>query len=149
MAQFTLTATDTAPKGVLATGSATSYTTSRVIEGSGTSWLGDVDGGDFLHDRTNDQIRQVDYVVSDTEIILKEAFATAINNTQVYVVKGDAKQISVAANGGDIAIKDKNDNTSTIYDGSSLTPTPDIRDAVAPFIIKATTAASAVCTTTP
>lgn len=149
MAQFVLTSTDTAPVGVLLTGSATSDPNSKVIAGSGSSWLGEVDGGDYLHDRVGDQIRRVEYVVSDTEIILSQAFAAAVSNTQLYVVKGDARQISVAAEGGNISIVDTQDNDSVIVDGSSLTPAPNIHGAVEPFIIKATSAASAYCTTTP
>lgn len=149
MAQFTLTATDTVPRSSSLTGTVTSYTTSRVIEGSGTKFLSEVNGADWIYDSSNGEIRQVDYVVSDTEIILVTPFATGFTGASVKVAKGDKRQISIAAKGGDITIIDGEDNTSAITDGSSLTPEANTHKRVNPIIVQATSAASAYCSTTP
>jgi hypothetical protein len=149
MATFILTAEDTAPKSTSVSGTVSSFGTSRVITGSGTSFLSEVNGGDYIVNLTTNELRQVDFIISDTEIILKTAFATPFTGATVRATKGDSLEISVGAAGGDIPIIDKFDNVSSIVDGSSLTPRPDYRDAVSPFIIQATTAATAYCTTTP
>lgn len=149
MAQFVLISEDTAPKSTTVTGTVTSYAGSRVIEGSGTTFLADFSGGDYVVNFTTNELRKIDFVVSNTEIVLVTAFGTAFAAATVKATKGDSRQISVAAEGANIPIIDVNDNTTAIVDGSSLTPAASNRHAVAPFIIQATTAASAYCTTTP
>jgi len=149
MAQFTLTATDTVPRSSSVTGTVTSYANSKTVTGSGTSFLTEVMGGNWLYDTSGNQIKQVDYVVSDTELVLKSAFATPLSGATVKLTRGDMRQISIAASGGDITIVDGQDNTSTIKDNSSLTPEMDIKRKVDPIIVQATSAASAFCSTTP
>jgi hypothetical protein len=149
MAQFTLTATDTVPRSSSLTGTVTAFTTSRVIEGSGTKFLSEVSGADWIYDSSNGEIRQVDYVVSDTEINLMTAFATGFTGASVKVAKGNKRQISIGAKGGDITIIDGEDNTSAIVDGSSLTPEGNKYKRVNPIIVQATSAATAYCSTTP
>lgn len=148
MAQFTLTSEDTVPRSSTVTGTITAFTESRVITGASTTFLAEVNGGDFIVDFTNNQLREVEYVKTNTEIVLKSAFGTALSGATVKVAKGDKLQISVAASGGNVAIIDSEDNTSAIVDGSSLTPQAGSKNRVKPFIVQATTAASAYCTTT-
>lgn len=48
------------------------------VRGSGTTFLTDVRAGDYLH--ANDVVREVDYVVSDTLLVLKSGFPTDITS---------------------------------------------------------------------
>jgi len=148
MPQITLTNTDTLPLSEAVTGTVTANTTNKVVTGTDTTFLADVKSGYYLYDATNDQLRKVNYVNSDTELILYKPFATALTDATVKVTKGNARQISVAASGGDIVIVDSYDNTSAIKDGSSLTPEPLGLRGVEPFIVKATSAATAYTTIT-
>lgn len=149
MAQFTLTSTDTVPRSSSVTGTVTTHANSKTITGSGTSFLTEVMGGQWLYDSSNGQLRQVDYIVSDTELVLKSAFATPLSGATIKLVDGGSRQISVAAIGGDITMKDSLGNSSTIKENISLTPEADQRKAVNPIIVQATSAASAFCSTTP
>lgn len=148
MAQFTLTTTDTVPRSTALTGTITAGAGSITVEGSGTAFLTEINGGDWIYDAANGQIRKVDYVKTDTELILKSGFATAISGGSASITKGSTRQISIAASGGNIAITDQYDNASTILDGSSLTPEANRLHNVDPIIVAATSAASAYCSIT-
>jgi len=148
MPQITLTSTDTLPLSRTVTGTVTANTTNKIVTGTGTAFLADIGGGDYLYDATNDQLRKVNYVNSDTELILYAPFTVALTGATVKTTKGNARQISVAASGGDIVIVDSYGNTSAIKDGSSLTPEPLGLRGVEPFIVKATSAATAYTTIT-
>lgn len=148
MPQITLTATDTLPKSRSLTGTVTANTTSVVVQGTSTEFLAEIKAGDFLYDATNDQLRRINYVNSDTELVLYSPFDTALTAATVKATKGNARQISVAASGGDIVIVDGYGNTSAIKDGSSLTPAPLGLRGVEPIIVKATSAATAYATVT-
>lgn len=145
--QYNQTSTDTVPAATAITGSATAAVNSRVITGSGTSFLSQVKAGDYIVDFAVPQLREVDFVVSDTEIILKTAFGTAISNAAVSVASGGFRQASVRASGGDITTVDEEDNTGSILDGDVITPLVKTNGGVAPFVVQATTAATAKCLT--
>lgn len=148
MPQITLTSTDTVPKSGAVTGTVTCAANSIVVTGSGTLFLAEVKGSDWIYDTANGEIRQVEMVNSDTELVLTEGFTNAQASATVKVSKGDTRGITVEADGGAIATTDSEDNTGAIPSGSKLVLLPNTHKRVDPIILNFTAPTEAHCSIT-
>lgn len=140
--------TDTVPQSTTLTGTLTAATNSRVVTGTNTLFLSELQTGDVLFDENNPQIRVVDWVASDTEVWLKTPVATAIAGS-AKAAKGDKRQISVIASGATITTVDVDGNAGEIPAGLSINPEADPIKATQPIILTVGSAASAICLVTP
>lgn len=133
----------TVPFNETATGTAS--TNGKRVDGVATAFKTELQAGSWIVDLTNDEIRQVDNVVSDTVAYLTEAFTLdlvlgafeIIKNSNCAVVSISVQVLSSAAT--DIAI-----DGETFPKGASITFSKDSRDTtkskdfVDPIILDAT-----------
>jgi hypothetical protein len=76
---------DTIPRSVLATsGTIDSVNDNRLIIGTGTVFLTDFVGGDWMFVAAKSEVRQIERVESDTELYLKEPFTGAALSGATY-----------------------------------------------------------------
>lgn len=136
-AQNITNATDTLPRSATLTGTITSLAASKELVGTSTLFTSELRRGDWIYDTVNVAIRQVERIDSDTVLWLKEGFADAQSGATMKRVVNNARQITGAANGGDVTITFPNDDTLIIRDGNSFTPQAQENDLVQPFIVTA------------
>lgn len=78
---------ETFPISVAATsGTISTGTRKDFIVGVGTVFTTDLQKGDYIWDTTNDELIEVEGVVSDTEIYLKKEFTNALSGTAAWKI---------------------------------------------------------------
>jgi hypothetical protein len=134
-AQNITNTTDTLPRSQTLTGTITAGAGSKELVGTSTLFTSELRRGDWIFDTANTAIRQVERIDSDTVLWLKEGFADAQSGDTMKRVVTNARQISGAADGGDVTITFSSDDTLTVRDGNSFTPQAQENGLVQPFIV--------------
>ena len=119
-------ATLSVPRSLDGTGTITAGAGNKIVTGSGTSFTTELQGGGWLVDLTNEEVRQIEFVNSDTEVQLYSGFTNALAGADLdYIPRSDAKvqfmeitpAASIAINGntwGDSVYTDGQINTKGI-----------------------------------
>tara|TARA_R110000803_G_scaffold113886_5_gene182336 strand:+ start:977 stop:1453 length:477 start_codon:yes stop_codon:yes gene_type:complete len=85
-------ATLSVPASTNATGTFTAGAGNKILTGSGTSFNSELQSGGWLVDLTNEEVRQIEFVNSDTEVQLYTGFASAQAATTLgYISRSKSK----------------------------------------------------------
>lgn len=125
---------DTVPASSALTGTWTAAANSKRLLGASTTALSQIKIGQFIFDDANNEIRKVQDVQDNTNVILEKGFSNALSGATLKVVPMTSRQISVLAV-GDVTIIDKYDNSTLLADKDAITPHKDTRGYVEPFIV--------------
>lgn len=140
---FYITDKRTIPFNETATG--TCSTNGIRVNGVGTAFRSEMRAGSWLVDLTNDEIRQVDQVESDTVAYLKQAFTSDLAIGAFQIIKATSTQVvSISVQVPSSAATGALVDGETFPKGTSLTFSKDGRDSnkskdiVDPIIVDAT-----------
>lgn len=92
-------AKDTFPASVPVSGTVSVGSRKDLIKGTSTAFLTDYQTGDYIYDPTNDLLVQVDNIVSDTEMYLKEEIGTLHVATVTVTGTSGAGTITITGTG--------------------------------------------------
>lgn len=133
----------TVPFNETATGTAS--TNGKRVDGVATAFKTELQAGSWIVDLTNDEIRQVDNVVSDTVAYLTEAFTTDLVLGAFEIIKNsNCAVVSISVQVPSGAATDAEVDGETFPKGTSLTFSKDSRDSnkskdfIDPIIVDAT-----------
>lgn len=92
---FVLTAKDTVPKSTAGTGtiSTNGGGDNQYIQGSGTSFLTELNRGAWIWDTDNDELRKVKEIISDTELVIFGSFTNTFSAIDLKYISKDDSQI--------------------------------------------------------
>lgn len=74
---------DTFPQSTSLTGTVSAVNNKALIKGVGTAFSSELQVGEWLFDTTNNEIRQIGSIQSDTELTLREPFSNALSGATV------------------------------------------------------------------
>lgn len=117
----------TIPYNETATG--TCSTNGTRVDGVGTLFRSEMRSGSWLVDLTNNEIREVDSVESDTVAFLKQAFTSDLASGAFEIIKAtEAQVVSIGVQVPSSAAADAELDGSVFAKGTSLTFSKDSRD---------------------
>lgn len=126
-----------------ANGTGTIITSGKNVTGTGTSFKTEMPVGSWLVDLSQDEVRKVLEVLSDTEAILDHAFSVDLSSAAPNIIPSkDAKPVSIAiqiVSGSGNGLIDG----EVMYDGTSVSfskdsrPQTNFNDSVDPLILDA------------
>jgi hypothetical protein len=82
---ITLTSQDSIPQASSGTGTLTSAGNGQQIVGSGTAFLTELNIGDWIYIKAQNEFQKVEVITSDTELYLTEAFTVALSGSAFHI----------------------------------------------------------------
>jgi len=82
---ITLTSQDSIPQASSGTGTLTSAGNGQQIVGSGTAFLTELNIGDWIYIKGQNEFQKVEVITSDTELYLAEAFTIALAGSTFHI----------------------------------------------------------------
>lgn len=112
---YEIDSVDTVPASETLSGTWSAASGTKALTGTSGSALTQVQGGWWIYDPTNGEVRQIEKVTSDNYIVLKKAFSNVLSGaTLKRVTSNGTRRFSVTAVGGDITMTDSYDDVVTL-----------------------------------
>ena len=122
------------------TGTITTIANNRVVVGSSTLFNTEVFSGDWLVDLTNGEVRQVESINSNTELLLKTGFTNALSGVAVRVISSSNSKVQYMEikPAGTVAIDAVAYSSAETYTDGQMNPTGANQQFCKPVVLNAT-----------